>query len=160
MSLSHDIVFFFPWFPWISFFFILRRVPDKERSFVCMSRSFIQLFLTVLRVRSNYVCLISFSLSYKLRTSYSLGVNNSFPTIPKRVATATVFFFLEDPNQNGSTIPPFLSVRDVDVYDLILEKRKRISLDEISWFIKRFVRYSVSNLPRIERQWLCFHKVV
>lgn len=51
-------------------------------------------------------------------------------------------------------------VRDVDFYDLILEKRKRITLDEISWFIKRFVRYSVPNLPRIERQWLCFHKVV
>ena len=59
-----------------------------------------------------YGCLISFSNSYKLRTSCfkkkkTLGVNYSFPTIPKRVATAIVFFFLEDPNQNGSAIPPF-----------------------------------------------------
>ena len=38
-------------------------------------------------------------------------LRNALPTIPKRVATTTVSYFLEDPNHDGSTIPPFVSER-------------------------------------------------
>ena len=106
-----------------------------------------------------YGCLISFSISYKLRTSCFKKKNRDtrgellFSNYSEESGNSDCVLLSRRPEPEWIRDPAiFISdVRDVDFCDLILQKRKRITLDEISWFIKRFVRYSVPNLPRIER---------
>ena len=118
LSLSHDIVFIF-FLISLNFFFHHFVTCSRKRKKFCKYVTFFHPTISHCFVREKQIRL-SYLFHFrtncvprapkKKRKKETLGVDHSFPTLPKRVATTTVSFFLEDPNQNGSTIPPFLAL--------------------------------------------------